>query len=67
MKKLVLINLAFWLAAIAFPFLARSLPTASGSPPKIYDVLIPMIQFMLAFGSTYIVSLALKTKGASAV
>ncbi|MEY4482822.1 MAG: hypothetical protein RL693_274 [Verrucomicrobiota bacterium] len=60
MKKIVLLNLAFWLVAIAFPIIARSLPTGSGLPPKIDELLIPVIQIMLALGSTYLVGMAVK-------
>lgn len=64
-KKLTLLNLAFWIAAIGFPVFARSLPTGSGAPPKIYDVLIPLIQMMLAFGSTFLVNQASKSRSGS--
>jgi hypothetical protein len=63
MNRAILQNLAFWLAAIAFPYFARALPTSSGAPPKIYEVLIPLIQILFAFGSTYIVSLCIKRSG----
>jgi heme/copper-type cytochrome/quinol oxidase subunit 1 len=59
MKNPVIQNLLFWLAAIGFPIFARSLPTSSGAPPKIYEVLIPLIQIMFAFGSSYVVSRAM--------
>ncbi len=64
MKKIALLNLAFWIVAIAFPLVARSLPTGSGAPPKFYELLVPMTQIMLALGSTYLVSAAIKSKGA---
>lgn len=62
MKKIVLLNLAFWIVAIAFPIIARALPTGSGAPPKIYELLIPVVQIMLALGSTYMVGMAVKSK-----
>lgn len=65
MKKVALLNLAFWIGAIAFPLVAQSLPTGSGEPAKFYELLVPMIQIMLALGSTYLVSEAIKSKGAS--
>ncbi|MBL9113929.1 MAG: hypothetical protein JNJ83_02910 [Verrucomicrobiaceae bacterium] len=49
----------FWLAAIGFPIFARALPTSSGTTPKIYEVLIPLIQLMMAAGSTYVLRRAL--------
>jgi len=65
MKKIALLNLAFWIVAIAFPLVARSLPTGSGEPAKFYELLVPMTQIMLALGSTYMVSAAIKSKRAS--
>ncbi len=50
--KVVTLNLAFWATAIAFPYVARLLPTASGSPPKFYELLMPLIQIMLAVAAT---------------
>ena len=58
-RNILLLNLAFWAVAIAFPYLIRLLPTGSGGPPKIYEVLVPLIQLMLAVGATYHVSTAL--------
>lgn len=60
-RNILLLNLAFWAVAIAFPYFIRLLPTASGSPPKIYEVLVPLIQIMLAVGATYHVATALGT------
>lgn len=58
-RKVVTLNLAFWAAAIAFPYVARSLATASGSPPKFYELLMPLIQIMLAVAATFMVKSAL--------
>lgn len=58
-RNILVLNLAFWAVAIAFPYLIKLLPTGSGSPPKIYEVLVPLIQIMLAFGATYHVASAL--------
>lgn len=58
-RKVVTVNLAFWAAALAFPYVVRLLPTASGSPPKIYEVLVPLFQIMFAAGATYLVKSAL--------
>ena len=59
LNRLLIVNLGFWAAALAFPYFARLLPTASGSPPRIYDVLVPLIQIMFAAGSTYLLKTAI--------
>ncbi|WP_050028165.1 hypothetical protein [Verrucomicrobium sp. BvORR034] len=59
-RNILLLNLAFWVVAIAFPYVIRLLPTGSGHPPKIYEVLVPIIQIMLAVGATYHVANALR-------
>ncbi len=58
-KKVIVLNLSFWAVAIAFPFFTRILPTGSGSSPKIFEVLVPIFQLMLAGGATYLVKSAL--------
>jgi hypothetical protein len=59
-NKVIILNLAFWAVAIAFPFFTRILPTGSGSSPKIFEVLVPLFQLMLAGGATYLVKSALE-------
>jgi hypothetical protein len=58
-KKIILVNLAFWLFAMLLHPLIRLLPTGSGSPPKIFELLIPVIFIMLAGGSTYLLQSAI--------
>jgi len=53
-KKLITINLAVWAVAILTHPLAQMLPTGSGSPPKIFSLLIPIFFMMLAGVSTYL-------------
>lgn len=65
MKNSIIVNLCFWLASIGFPIVARSLPTGSGAPPKIYELLIPLIQILLACGSTFLLSKAINGKSGS--
>jgi hypothetical protein len=65
-RKVVTLNVAFWAVAIAFPYLARLLPTASGNPPKFYEVLLPLIQIMLALAATFMVKSALCRASGSA-
>jgi len=63
-NKIVLVNLAFWLVAMLLHPVIRMLPTGSGSPPKIFEFLIPVLFIMLAGGSTYLLRSAIgKLKG----
>ena len=55
-KKLITINLAVWIVAILTHPLVQMLPTESGSPPKIFSLLIPIFFLMLAGVSTYLLS-----------
>jgi hypothetical protein len=55
-KKLIVVNLAVWIVAMLTHPLARMLPTGSGSPPKIFSLLIPIFFMMLAGVSTYLLS-----------
>lgn len=58
-RKVVVVNLAFWLVAMLLHPVTRLLPTASGSPPKIFELLIPMLFILLAGGSTYLLTSAI--------
>lgn len=58
-NQIVLVNLAFWFVAMLLHPLIQSLPTGSGSPPKIFDFLIPVLFVMLAGGSTYLLRAAI--------
>ena len=58
-KKLITINLAVWIVAILTHPLVQMLPTGSGSPPKIFSLLIPMFFLMLAGVSTYLLNAAI--------
>ena len=63
-KKLITINLAVWVVAILTHPLAQMLPTGSGSPPKIFSLLIPIFFLMLAGVSTSLLSAGIgKPKG----
>lgn len=62
-KKTITVNLAFWVVATLIHPAIRLLPTESGSPPKIFELLIPLLFLMLAGGSTYLLKAAIgKTK-----
>ncbi len=58
-NKIVIVNLAFWFVAMVLHPLIRILPTGSGSPPKIFEFLIPVFFVMLAGGSTYLLKAAI--------
>jgi len=55
-KKLITVNLAVWAVAILTHPLIQMLPTGSGSPPKIFELLIPIFFMALAGVSTYLLS-----------
>lgn len=57
-KSLAILNLAFWAVAIALPYIVQLLPTASGSPPKIMEVFVPLFQIMLACAATRLLTSA---------
>ena len=57
-NKIVLVNLMFWFVAMLLHPLIQMLPTESGGPPKIFELLIPLIFIMLAGGSTYLLKSA---------
>jgi hypothetical protein len=61
-NKIVLVNLAFWIVAMLLHPLIQSLPTGSGSPPKIFEFLIPVFFVMLAGGSTYLLRAAIRKR-----
>jgi uncharacterized membrane protein (DUF4010 family) len=61
--SLKLRNLAFWIvAAVTYP-VAHWIPTSSGHPPRIFDVLIPICIMALGFASTIMLGTALKKDG----
>jgi hypothetical protein len=58
-KKLITINLALWVVAVLLHPLVRMLPTGSGNPPKIFELLVPVFTILLAATSTYLLSSAI--------
>ena len=58
-KKIIAVNLALWVVALLLHPLVRVLPTGSGSPPKIFELLIPIFFIMLAGASTYLLKAAI--------
>ena len=55
-KKIITTNLVVWAVAILTQPLVQMVPTGSGSPPKIFSLLIPIFFMMLAGVSTYLLS-----------
>lgn len=64
-KKLVVVNILYWVVAMLLHPLFNLLPTPSGEAPKIYSFLIPLIFIGLAFGSTHMMWQALTAQGSS--
>jgi apolipoprotein N-acyltransferase len=61
LKKLLVRNIGFWIvAAVLYP-IAHWIPTASGHPPRIFDVLIPILVLTLGFVSNLLLGAGLKT------
>ena len=58
-KKTLAVNIAFWFVAMLIHPVIRMLPTGSGSPPKIFELLVPLIFLLLAVGSTYLLRVAI--------
>ena len=62
MNKVLMVNLAFWATAIAFPIVIRLLPTSTGETPKFFEFFVPLFQVMLACGATYLVKTSIEKK-----
>ena len=65
-KKVLVVNVLFWIVAALLHPLASLLPTGSGETPKVYSLLIPILFLLLAFGSTAMMARALAESGAAA-
>ena len=62
-KKVLVVNVVYWVIAALLHPLASLLPTGSGETPKIFSLLIPTMFIGLAFGSTAMVARALAEPG----
>jgi len=60
-KSVLVVNVLYWVVAAALHPLASLLPTSSGETPKVYSLFIPLAFIGLAYGSTYMMALALST------
>lgn len=65
-KKVLVVNVLFWIVAALLHPLASLLPTASGGTPKVYSLLIPILFLLLALGSTAMIARALAQPGDAA-
>ena len=65
-KKVLVVNVLFWIVAALLHPLASLLPTGSGETPKVYSLLITILFLLLAFGSTAMMARALAESGAAA-
>ena len=57
-KNVLIVNVLYWVVAASLHPLASLLPTASGEPPKIFGLLIPLAFLLLAVGSTAMIARA---------
>lgn len=59
-KTLLIRNIGFWIAAaLAYP-IAHWIPSASGQPPRIFDVLVPVFVLGLGLASNAVLGAALR-------
>lgn len=67
LKPLLVRNFGFWLvAAVVYP-IAHWIPTASGQPPRIFDVLVPVFVLGLGLASNAVLGAALRGGGRARV
>jgi hypothetical protein len=59
-KSIWVRNFGFWIAAAVLYPIAHWIPTASGQPPRIFDVLIPIFVLGLGLASNATLSANLK-------
>ncbi|MFO0929305.1 MAG: hypothetical protein U0736_20150 [Gemmataceae bacterium] len=60
LKTLLVRNFGFWIvAALVYP-IAHWIPTASGQPPRIFDVLVPILVLGLGLASNAVLGAAFR-------
>jgi hypothetical protein len=59
-KSLLVRNFVLWIAAAVAYRIAHWIPTASGQPPRIFDVLIPVVVLGLGVASNAVLGAAFK-------
>jgi hypothetical protein len=62
LRKTQITNMALWVFAIMLPIVA---PAFTSKDPKIFDILMPMLQLMLAASSTRMFGALLKSAQSS--
>jgi hypothetical protein len=63
LKVLLVRNIGFWIvAAVAYP-IAHWIPTASGQPPRIFDVLVPVFVLGVGLASNAVIAAAIRGGG----
>ena len=62
LRKVQIANMTLWVFAIMLPIISRAF---SSKDPKIFDILMPMLQLMLAGGSTRMFGALLKSANSS--
>jgi hypothetical protein len=62
-RHFLIVNVLYWVVAALVHPLTNLLPTGSGEPPKLLELLIPLVFVGLAFGSTHLMSRALSLQG----
>jgi len=60
-KAVLVRNFGFWIAAAVLYPIAHWLPTASGQPPRIFDVLVPVLVLGLGLASNALLGAAFKS------
>lgn len=63
LKALLVRNFGFWIAAAVTYPIAHWIPTASGQPPRIFDVLVPVFVLGLGLSSNAVLGSALRAGG----
>lgn len=61
-RKILVVNVLFWIVAALLHPLASLLPTGNGETPRIFSLLIPLAFVGLAYGSTSLMSRAMQTQ-----
>lgn len=58
-KRTIAVNGAFWLVAMLVHPVLGMLPSSTGHPPKIFELLVPLFFIILAGGSTFLLKTAI--------
>ena len=62
-KNLIIGNIVLWIfAALVYP-VSQWVPTGAGTPPRVFEVLIPVIMILMGMASTSFLRTALRQAG----